>query len=80
MIKIVKIVENVSNAFIDLGNAVNKSEIPKNENPDEAIDNVEEILKFDKQQRGKWIKVLTSKQMLQRLEIALAQIKACNTS
>ena len=53
MIKIVKIVENVRNAFIDLRNAVNKLEIPENENPDEAIDFVEEILKFNKQQRGK---------------------------
>ena len=30
--------------------------------------------------RGEWLKVLTLKQMLQRLSIALAQVKAGNTS
>ena len=29
---------------------------------------------------GEWLKVLTLKQMLQRLSIALAQVKAGNTS
>ena len=32
------------------------------------------------QQKGTGFKVLTPKQMLQRLPIALAQIKACNNS
>ena len=29
---------------------------------------------------GEWIKILPPKQMLQRLPIELAQVKACNTS
>ena len=38
------------------------------------------ILDFNKQQKGKSIKLLTHKQMLQRLWIAFAQLKAGNTS
>ena len=41
---------------------------------------VEKILDFNKRQKGKGIKILTPKQMLQRLPIALAQVKAGNTS
>ena len=37
--------------MIDLRNAVNKKEIPKNENPDKVIDIVEDILNFNKQQK-----------------------------
>ena len=40
----------------------------------------EKILDFNKQQNGNGIKILTPKQMFQRLPIALAQLKACNTS
>ena len=41
---------------------------------------VEKILDFNKQQKGKGIKILTPKQMLQRLPIALAQVKPGNAS
>ena len=42
---------------------------------------VEEILRFNKQkQEGKGIKILTSNQMLTRLPITLAQLKAGNNS
>ena len=44
------------------------------------VDIVGNFPEFDKQQKGKGIKILTPKQMLQRLSIALAQVKACNTS
>ena len=37
------------------------------------------ILNFNKQQQGKEIKILTLKQMLHILAIALAQLKAGNT-
>ena len=40
----------------------------------------EKILDFNKQQKGKGIKTLTPKQMLQRLHIALAQVNAGTTS
>ena len=39
-----------------------------------------QILDFNKQQKDKGIKILTPKQMLQRLPIALAQVKTGNTS
>ena len=42
--------------MIDLRNAVNKKQIPKNENPDKVIDIVEEILNFNKQQKRTWPK------------------------
>ena len=43
------------------------------------MDIVEKILDFNKQQKSKGIKILTPKQMLQRLPIALPQEKAGNT-
>ena len=49
------------------------------EKPDEIVKLVEEILKFNKQnQEGKGIKILTPNQMLSRLPISLAQLKAGN--
>ena len=45
-----------------------------------VVEIVQKVLDFHKQQKGKGIKILTPKQMLQRLSIALAQIKAGNTS
>ena len=42
------------------------------------INIVEKTLDFNKQQKGKGLKILTPKQMLQRLSIALAQVKADN--
>ena len=44
-----------------------------------TVDIVEKLLDFNKQQKGRGIKLLTARQMLQRLPIALAQLKAGNT-
>ena len=47
------------------------------------MDNVEEILEFNKQnqeRKGKGLKILTPNQMLSRLPIYLAQLKAGNDS
>ena len=41
---------------------------------------IEETININKQQKAKGIKILTSKQMLQRLPIALAQLKGGTTS
>ena len=87
-----KMVQHVNNEFIDLRNVVIRRKNPKNENSDEVIDTAEEILNFNKQQKGKGLlsnsarafkyfdrtslKILTLKQMLQRLPIALAQVQA----
>ena len=42
-------------------------------NLDKVIDILEKILEFNKQQKGKGLKILTPKQILQRLPIALVQ-------
>ena len=65
--------------MIDLRNDINSKEIPENENPKKVADIVEKSLYFNKQQKGKGLKILTPKQMLQRLPIALAHVKAGNT-
>ena len=55
--------------------------IKKIEKPDKILKIVESILKFSKQtQQGKGIKILTPSQMLSRLSITLAQLKAGNNS
>ena len=66
-------------ALIDLRNAVNKKKIPK-KNPDKVIKIVETALDFNIQQKGKGLKILTLKQMLQKFPIAREQVKAGNTS
>ena len=50
------------------------------ENPNEIVDIVEKILEFDKQQQGQGPKILAPSQMLSRLPISLAQLKAGNNS
>ena len=84
-----KIVNNANNTLIELRSAVNRSKIFNNGNPEKVIDIVEEIVNFNKQEKGKGLplkcdreklKILTPKQMFQRLPIALAQVQAGNTS
>ena len=51
------------------------------EKPNVIIDIVEKILEFDKQkQEGQELKILTPNQILSRLPISLAQLKAGNSS
>ena len=51
------------------------------EQPDKMLKIVKEILEFNKQnQSGKGLKILTPNQMLSRLPITLAQLKAGNNS
>ena len=66
--------------MIDSRSNINRKETSKNENLEKLVEIVEKILDFNKQQKGKGIKILTPKQMLQRLPITLAQVKAANTS
>ena len=49
------------------------------EKPNEIVDIVENILEFNRQQ-GQGLKILTPNQMLSRLPISLAQLKAGNNS
>ena len=66
--------------MINLRNSINSKEIPENESPKKLDNIVEKVLDFNKRQKGKELKMLIPKQMLQRLSIALAQVKAGNTS
>ena len=51
------------------------------EKPVKIVEIVEQILKFNKQnQEGQELKILTPNQMLSRLPITLAQLKAGNNS
>ena len=49
------------------------------ENPNEIVD-FEKILEFNRQQQGQGLKITTPNQMLSRLPISLAQLKAGNNS
>ena len=82
-----KIVNRANNTLIELRSAVNRKEIPNLENPEKVTDIVEEILNSNKQQKGKGLplnfdranlKILSPKQILQRLPIALGQVQAGN--
>ena len=66
--------------MIDIRNAIIRKQIPENENPNKIVDIVVTTLDFNKQPKDKEIKILTSKQMLQRLPVELSQLKAGNTS
>ena len=59
---------------------INLRETPENENSKKVADIVEKILNFNEQQKCRGLKILTSKQMLQRLPIAFAQVKTSNES
>ena len=74
----------IKNGLSDLKDEIKKmseDEI-KTEKPYKIVDIVEKILKFNqlKQQEGKGFKILTPNQMLSRLPISLAQLKAGNNS
>ena len=64
----------------ELRNSINSKGILENENPKKVVNIVEKIIDCNKKQKGKVIKILTPKQMLQRLPIALAQVKPVNSS
>ena len=74
------IAKHLNESLTHLRNSIIKKEIPENENPNEIIDIVDKIMDFNKQQKGKRLKILTTKKMLQRLLTALAQVKTGNIS
>ena len=51
-----------------------------NENPNKIINTVKKFPEFSRHKKGTGLKISSSKQLLQRLPIALAQIKAGNNS
>ena len=58
--------------MIDLRNTVFRKESPENENPNKIANIAENIIDFNKLEKGKGIKILTPKQMLPRLPIGRA--------
>ena len=79
-----KLINWINSGLKDLKEEIKKmseAEID-NEDPESIVNIVEKILKFNKQnkQEGQGIKILTPKQMLNRLPIALAQLQAGNNS
>ena len=78
------LVRIIKSGLIDLKNEIKKmsKDETKNEKPYEIVEIVENILEFNqlKQQQGHVLKNLTPNQMLSRLPISLAQLKAGNNS
>ena len=80
-----ELVEEIKNRWSNLKDEIKKmsKEEIKNEKPSEILGIVNEIIDFNKEiqkQRGSGLKVLTPNQMLRRLPISLAQLKAGNNS
>ena len=80
-----KLVNVIKSGLSDLKNKIKKmSEDEKEiEKPDKILKIVKEILDFNKKirkQQGLELKILTPNQMLSRLPITLAQLKAGNNS
>ena len=78
-----KLVNLIKSGLIDLNNEI--EEMSEDEikigKPYEMVDPVEKILKFNRQnQEGKGLRILTPDEMLSRLRIVLAQLKAGNNS
>ena len=78
-----KLVQVSKSGLVDLNKEIksmSKNEI-KTEKPYKIVDAVAEILQFNEQnQEGQGLKILTPQQMLSRLPISLAQVKAGNNS
>ena len=72
-----QLVKNVDDGLIDLRNAIIKKEIPENENPNFKR---EQIGKGRPADLAKHVIILIPEQILQKLPIALVQLKAGNTS
>ena len=77
-----ELVNVINNGLKDLKEIEKMSKEEKEiKDPESIVEIVEEILKFNEQnQQGKGLKILTANQMLSRLPITLAQLKAANNS
>ena len=58
--------------MINWVNSINSKEISENENPKKIVNIVEKIFEFIEQHKGKGLKRVTSKKMLEILQIAIA--------
>ena len=80
--KLVNLIKSGLSHLKDEITEMSKDEI-ENEKPDKIVEIAEEILDFNKKirkQQGLGLKILTPNQMLSRLPIILAQLKAGNNS
>ena len=78
-----KVVNVINNGLKDLKEKIKKMSVDekKIEKPNKIVKIVKKILNLNKQnQKGKGLKILTQNQMLSRLSISLAQLKAGNNS
>ena len=78
-----ELVNVIVSGLVDLENEIEKmsEDQIKIEKRDKIVEIVKEILRFNKlKQEGKGLKILTPNQMLRRLPINLAQLKARNNS
>ena len=78
-----KLVNVIKSGLIDLKDEIEKmsEDEKKTKKPDKILKPVEEILKFiEQKQLWQSLKILTPDQMLSRLPITLAQLKAGNNS
>ena len=76
-------VDTIKSGLRDLKEEIEdmSEEEKETKNPNKIVDIVEKILKFNIQnQEGQGLKILTPNQMLSRLPISLAQLKAGNNS
>ena len=79
--KLVNVIKIGLSDLKDKNKEMSEDEKTKIEQPNKILKIVEEILEFNKQnQSGKGLKILTPNQMLSRLPIFLAQLKAGNIS
>ena len=81
--KSIALVNVINSGLKDLKKEITNmiKEKKETEKPDKIIDFVSDILAFNKKnQSGQGLKILTSDQMLSRLLITLAQLKAGNNS
>ena len=77
------LVNVIKSGIVDLKDEIKKmsKEEIENEKLDKILKIVEEILEFNREkQSGQGLKILTPNQMLSRLPITLAQLKAGNNS
>ena len=78
-----QLVNAIKSGIVSLKNKIEKmsKEEIKIEKPNKVVNIAKEILEFNrKKQSGGGLKILTSKQMLSRLPITLAQLNAGNNS
>ena len=79
------LVEEIKNRWSNLKDETKKisKEETENEKPNQVLETIKEILDFNKEiqeQRGLGLNILTPNQMLSRLSITLAHLKARNNS